>query len=243
MTHWKRPWCWENWRREEKGTTEDEMVGWHHWLNGHEFEQTSGVGDGRWSLVCCSPWGHKESDTTAQLNWTELMLYARFPEINHLIKTSSFPLTNIYPFYLMAIFYCFLLVGWFFHLLNIYWKWAGKQADTDLSTQELCGFFFFCIIIYLFLAMLGLPCCSGFSLVAEDRGYSLVLLGRLLIVWLLLSWSTGFRAPRLQSSWLRGLVAVWRVGSSLIRDGTCVPCMGMQILYHRGTREAWLVSF
>ena len=43
VTHWKRPWCWENWRQEEKGTTEDEMVGWHHWLNGHEFEQAPRV--------------------------------------------------------------------------------------------------------------------------------------------------------------------------------------------------------
>ena len=57
--------------RQEKGTTEDEMVRWHHWLDGHEFEQVSGVGDGQRSLACCSPWGHKESDTTEQLNWTE----------------------------------------------------------------------------------------------------------------------------------------------------------------------------
>ena len=51
-------------RREEKGTTEGEMVGWHHRLNGHEFEQALGVGDGQGSLVCCSPWGRNESDTT-----------------------------------------------------------------------------------------------------------------------------------------------------------------------------------
>ena len=48
--------------------TEDEMVGWPHQLNGHEFEQALGVGDGQGGLVCCSPWGHKESDTTEQLN-------------------------------------------------------------------------------------------------------------------------------------------------------------------------------
>ena len=48
--------------------TEDEMVGWHHLLNRHEFEQALGVGDGQGSLACCSPWGHKESDTTEQLN-------------------------------------------------------------------------------------------------------------------------------------------------------------------------------
>ena len=57
--------------RQEKGTPEEEMVGWHHWLNVHEFEQALGVGDGQGSLVCCSPWGHEELDTTERLNWTE----------------------------------------------------------------------------------------------------------------------------------------------------------------------------
>ena len=49
-------------------TTEDEMVGWHHQLDGHEFEQTLGVGEGQGSLVCCRPWGHKELDSTERLN-------------------------------------------------------------------------------------------------------------------------------------------------------------------------------
>ena len=56
----------EYWGQEEKGTTEDEMVGWHHWLNGREFEQTPGSGEGRGSLLCCSPWSSKESDRTEQ---------------------------------------------------------------------------------------------------------------------------------------------------------------------------------
>ena len=55
-------------KQEEKGTTEDEMVGWHHRLNGHKFEQALGVGDGQRSLACCSPWGRKESDMTERLN-------------------------------------------------------------------------------------------------------------------------------------------------------------------------------
>ena len=55
-------------RQEEKGTTEDEMVGWHHPLDGHEFDQAQRVGNGQGSLACCSPWDHKESDTTEQLN-------------------------------------------------------------------------------------------------------------------------------------------------------------------------------
>ena len=61
----------KDWRQEEKGTTEDKMVGWHHRFNGHEFEWALGVGDGQGSLACCSPWGCKESDTTERLNWTE----------------------------------------------------------------------------------------------------------------------------------------------------------------------------
>ena len=59
----------KDWGQEEKGTKEDEMVRWNHWLDGHEFEQAPGFGDGQASLECCSPWGHKESDTTEQLNW------------------------------------------------------------------------------------------------------------------------------------------------------------------------------
>ena len=55
-------------RQEEKGVTEDELVGWHHWLYGHEFEQTPGHGEGQGSLDCCCPWGCKESDTTERLN-------------------------------------------------------------------------------------------------------------------------------------------------------------------------------
>ena len=75
---WKE-WCeswnsstWATWGQEEKGMTEDEMAGWHHWLDGHESKWTLGVGDGEGGLVCCDSWGRKESDTTERLNWTEL---------------------------------------------------------------------------------------------------------------------------------------------------------------------------
>ena len=70
---WKDPDAGKDWRQEEKGTTEDEMVGWHHQLNGHEFEYTPGVGDGQEGLACCSPWGRKELDMTEWLNWTDWM--------------------------------------------------------------------------------------------------------------------------------------------------------------------------
>ena len=66
---WKDSDAGRDWGQEEKGTTEDEMAGWHHRLNGHEFEWTSGVGDGQGGLVCCDSWGRKESDTTEWLNW------------------------------------------------------------------------------------------------------------------------------------------------------------------------------
>ena len=94
--HWKN-WCWswnsntlppdvknwlirkdpvagKDWRPVEKVTTEDEMVGWHHWLTGHESEQALEVGDGWGGLACCSPWGFKESDTTERLSdWSDLL--------------------------------------------------------------------------------------------------------------------------------------------------------------------------
>ena len=60
-----------DWGQEEKGTTEDEMAGWYHWLDGSESEWTPGVGDGQGGLACCDSWGRKESDMTERLNWTE----------------------------------------------------------------------------------------------------------------------------------------------------------------------------
>ena len=68
---WKDPDAGKDWGQEEKGTTEDEMVGWHHQVNGHGFGWTLGVGDRQGGLACCSSWGHKESDTTEWLNWTD----------------------------------------------------------------------------------------------------------------------------------------------------------------------------
>ena len=78
----KDPDAGKDWRQEEKGTTEDEMVGWYHWLNGHEFEQILGDSEGLWSLACCSLWGHRESDMTEWLNNNSLL---------------CLKLTNLYP--------------------------------------------------------------------------------------------------------------------------------------------------
>ena len=74
-----------DWGQEEKEMTEDEMAGWHHWLDGRESEWTLGVGDGQGGLACCDSWGRKESDTTEQLNWTSgkwLRLFKPYEEPN-----------------------------------------------------------------------------------------------------------------------------------------------------------------
>ena len=84
---WKDPDAGKDWRQEEKGTTEDEMVQWHHWLNGHEFEEAPGVGNGQGSLACCSPLDHKELDMTEKLNWTECI---KGKSLKHILSTCWF---------------------------------------------------------------------------------------------------------------------------------------------------------
>ena len=83
----------KDWGQGEKGTTEDEMVGWHRWHNGHGFGWTLGVGDGQGGLACCGSWGRKKSDTTERLNWTEALkrpFCIRFPYL---------PQRNFPPFF------------------------------------------------------------------------------------------------------------------------------------------------
>ena len=77
LTHGKDSDAGGDWEQEEKGMTEDEMAGWHHWLDGHESEWTPEVGNGQGGLACCDSWGHKESDMTEQLNWSELNISLR----------------------------------------------------------------------------------------------------------------------------------------------------------------------
>ena len=79
----------KDWRQEEKGMTEDEMVGWHHWLNGHEFEQTLGDGERQGSLACCSPWGYKESDMAERLN------HNKWESNRHLLLRHQLKLTSL----------------------------------------------------------------------------------------------------------------------------------------------------
>ena len=79
----KDPDAGKDWEQEEKGMTEDEMVGWHHRLNEHEFGWTPGVGDGQGDVACCGLWGCKESDTTERLNWTEVAFVELFKYFNN----------------------------------------------------------------------------------------------------------------------------------------------------------------
>ena len=81
---WKDPDAGKDWGQ-VKGTTEDEMVGWHHQLDGHGFGWTPEVGDGQGGLECCGSWGHKESDTTERLNWTETYTFRR-PSFSYVLS-------------------------------------------------------------------------------------------------------------------------------------------------------------
>ena len=113
--------------------TEDEMVQWHHRLNGHEFEKVSGVGDGQGSLVCCSPWGCKELDTTERLNWTEWMTTGK-------VKPSS-----IYPSSLVFLYFPIMPVSlqkvtkW-----ELYAKWYKLELQTLDKKQVSCSFWKCC---------------------------------------------------------------------------------------------------
>ena len=84
---WKDPDAGKDWRQ-EKGTTEDEMVGWHHRLYRHEFEKTLGADDGQWGLASCSPCGHKKSDVIEWLNWTDSLIYIKISPGYYIPKMS-----------------------------------------------------------------------------------------------------------------------------------------------------------
>ena len=104
LTCLKRPDAQKDWRWEEKGTTEDEMVGWHHWLDGHGFEQAPGVGDGWGGLACCSPWGHKQPDThwATELNQSQLLclhlrILSRTPRIFYYCSSHEAIMAHFMP--------------------------------------------------------------------------------------------------------------------------------------------------
>ena len=104
-----------DWGQDEKGTTEDEMAGWHHWLDGRESEWTPGVGDGQGGLACCDSRGRKELDTTEQLNWTELKRMC-------ILLLNSILQMKIRAFWLIMLLTSFIFLP-FFSLCSVnYWK-------------------------------------------------------------------------------------------------------------------------
>ena len=113
-----------DWGQEEKGTTEDEMAEWHHWLNGCESEWTPGVGDEQGGLVWCDSWGRKELDMTERLNWTEM----------------SPPSPMLPPFWFKA---TFLSTNIFFYLVLIFDRWVARPKFDSVITirPHLCHYF------------------------------------------------------------------------------------------------------
>ena len=139
----------KDWRQEEKGTTEDEMVGWHHRLNGHEFEQVLGDGEEQGNLACCSPWGHKESDMTERLNHNNRCqaLYLAFWPIQYLVHYLCLILTT-----LLSCRYDYLhlqLKRWWFKKVkqlaqdHTGSKWQSEDSNPHLTPKPMLFFFFF----------------------------------------------------------------------------------------------------
>ena len=123
----KDPDAGKDWRCEDKGMTEDEMLGWHHHLCGLEFEQALGVGDGQGSLGCCSPWGHKKSDASEWLNWTNYHYCFSFICINQMYNK------------LTSVWLVLCCVAWQIHCLVcvcVCWEW-GVDGWSDEDWEKM----------------------------------------------------------------------------------------------------------
>ena len=150
---WKDPDAGKDWGQEEKGTTEDEMVGWHHWLSGHGFGWTPGVGDGQWGLARCGSWGH---DWATELNWTELSCLKRTKA-----KQNNFPITyRVNPGMPFVVNVCFLLCFAWGSFLDLRYK--GSSYHTPCSERCLChdlykspsDFIYVCAISFLTIPLI-----------------------------------------------------------------------------------------
>ena len=129
--HWKRPWCWKDWR--QKGMTEDEMVGWHHRLDGHEFEQVLGVGDGQGSLVCCSPWGLKIGhDWVTELNWT----FSHLPSATTM-SFYCYPCVQIPPVWLLLLVKSCLVMSNSLQPRGLFSPWNSPGHNTGMGSHYL----------------------------------------------------------------------------------------------------------
>ena len=134
-----------DWGQEEKGMTEDEMAGWHHWLDGYEFEWTPGVGDGQGGLACCDSWGHKESETTERLNWTEWIVMLSIISCTYRLFTHSLRRNVSFVHFLIEL---FLLFCWILSVLYIFWIIIPYIICKYFVTFWMLPFILWIIFIY-----------------------------------------------------------------------------------------------
>ena len=135
---WKDPDAGKDWGQEEKETTEDEMVGWHHWLDGHGFGWTLGVGDGQGGLAYRGSWGCKESDMTEWLNWTELISLTGCPQGSLAIRYSLLPEYTLDKGHEIQVFLHSLFKSGVFGFILIPWYsreciWVRNSGSAFLS--------------------------------------------------------------------------------------------------------------
>ena len=134
----------KGWRQEEKGTTEDEMVGWHHRCNGHEFEKALGLGDGQGSQACCNPWGCKELDTTKWLNWMQLLKKEPGMNLKTAMTSQHRPeLTACLEFYsgTLSVQFCTfcVLMSIIYKIFEWGWSPAQKLQQGEYKSTQPCG--------------------------------------------------------------------------------------------------------
>ena len=131
LTHWKRPWCWERLKTGGEGVTEDEMVEWHHWLDGHKFEQAPGVGDGQGTLACCSPCDRRiGQDWATELNWTEIIYQKK--EIKTLFRKAFMIYFQQFWIIIYTIFWKSHKSDWY--IINI--QTASNNLDIELAKKK-----------------------------------------------------------------------------------------------------------
>ena len=135
---WKDPDAGKDWGQEEKGEDRGWVVGWHHRLNGHEFEWTPRADDGQGGLSCCSPWGRRESDTTEQLNWTEQ--WYLIVDLSFFLMFNDYAICRSTVKCLLPIFWlnCLYFYSWVFSVPLVFFKY------------KVCGLVFFvCLFVCL----------------------------------------------------------------------------------------------